>query len=585
MPICWSQNPFCCVIRVSRRLRRVPGRLGFGARRVAHAVGERGRRGDFRRRNGAGRSATRRCQQPASPPRSSGWPATLPSGGQERLERLRGFGSGFNRALTCACSRIVVGDGTSAVLVAAAEPAGTGAAACRARASCLFRRRQRLAVFTPEGSFVYATEAARARLGGVAALSTLGLDAPAAKALVNGSARGTIVSDETNLDVLIERLGDGASRVLVVTLAPEPAAAAVPSQIAKLIQLEPPAEATPPDAIVPPITANGPTATQHPTAAEIGKSVEGLGVAEPLALQPQVEGLREPLMERRHPLRFVWQMDADGRFIVASDEFVDLVGPRTMSAFGRKWSDIATELNLDQDNQLARAIATHETWSGIIVPWPVDGTSERMPVELSGLPVFDRDRRFRGYRGFGVCRDIGRINQLLRIRREQLQASCQRRNHPPPLSIRRQNLFQQIRWHRKSRQKVCRGTPNVQRRALRRPRMLCRSGRRAQEPKPPALSAGERKAFRELAQELTARLRGTPEAPAISDNAVALAQETEKPGEISSQVPSETEIIDASPHTREPAGHEAGVELGGNPGYRPFITRPHSDRRFDLSPR
>src|SRR5271167_3381310 len=50
--------------------------------------------------------------------------ATLPSGAQERLERLRGFGASFGRALTCLCSRIVVTDGKAAVLVAAVEPAG-----------------------------------------------------------------------------------------------------------------------------------------------------------------------------------------------------------------------------------------------------------------------------------------------------------------------------------------------------------------------------------------------------------------------------------------------------------------------------
>src|ERR1700734_878277 len=53
--------------------------------------------------------------------------ATLPSAGPPRLERLRGFGLGFGRALTCACSRLVVADGKAAVLVAAAEPAGAGA--------------------------------------------------------------------------------------------------------------------------------------------------------------------------------------------------------------------------------------------------------------------------------------------------------------------------------------------------------------------------------------------------------------------------------------------------------------------------
>jgi PAS domain S-box-containing protein len=33
-------------------------------------------------------------------------------------------------------------------------------------------------------------------------------------------------------------------------------------------------------------------------------------------------------------------------------------------------------------------------------------------VELSGLPVYDRDRMFLGYRGFGVCRDVERIMAL-----------------------------------------------------------------------------------------------------------------------------------------------------------------------------
>ena len=79
---------------------------------------------------------------------------------------------------------------------------------------------------------------------------------------------------------------------------------------------------------------------------------------------------------------------------------------------------IAAELKLDPANQVARAMASRETWSGITVAWPVDDAAEPLPIELSGLPVFDRDRRFRGYRGFGVCRDIGRINQLVRTRRD-----------------------------------------------------------------------------------------------------------------------------------------------------------------------
>ena len=118
-------------------------------------------------------------------------------------------------------------------------------------------------------------------------------------------------------------------------------------------------------------------------------------------------------------MRFVWQMDADGRFVIGSDEFIELTGPQTTAAFGRLWSEIAAELKLDPDQQVARALATRETWSGITVSWPVDEADARLPVELSGLPVFDRERHFRGYRGFGVCRDIARINKLAHARRER----------------------------------------------------------------------------------------------------------------------------------------------------------------------
>jgi PAS domain S-box-containing protein len=109
---------------------------------------------------------------------------------------------------------------------------------------------------------------------------------------------------------------------------------------------------------------------------------------------------------RRHPLRFIWWMDEDGRFTLDSEEFVTLIGARTAAALGRPWQELAADLGLDPTGQIARALATRDTWSGLAVLWPRDAGPERLAVELSGLPVFDRDRTFRGYRGFGICRDI-----------------------------------------------------------------------------------------------------------------------------------------------------------------------------------
>jgi PAS domain S-box-containing protein len=43
-----------------------------------------------------------------------------------------------------------------------------------------------------------------------------------------------------------------------------------------------------------------------------------------------------------------------------------------------------------------------------------------LPVELSGLPIYDRARNFAGYRGFGVCRDLDGLARLAALRRFEL---------------------------------------------------------------------------------------------------------------------------------------------------------------------
>ena len=83
--------------------------------------------------------------------------ATLPSAGPPRLERLRGFGLGFGRALTCACSRLVVTDGKAAVLIAATEPAGP-ALSLAERVRRLFGDDEPLAVFAADGALVHVTK-------------------------------------------------------------------------------------------------------------------------------------------------------------------------------------------------------------------------------------------------------------------------------------------------------------------------------------------------------------------------------------------------------------------------------------------
>jgi PAS domain S-box-containing protein len=122
---------------------------------------------------------------------------------------------------------------------------------------------------------------------------------------------------------------------------------------------------------------------------------------------------------RRHPLRFMWQMDADGLFSLGFDEFTRLIGVRTAAGFGRLWSEIAEVFGLDPGGRVLKAVATRSTWSGITLNWPVDGGG-RLPVELSGLPIYDRMHNFAGYRGFGVCRDLDGLARLAALRRYEL---------------------------------------------------------------------------------------------------------------------------------------------------------------------
>ena len=231
-------------------------------------------------------------------------------------------------------------------------------------------------------------------------------------------------------------------------------------------------------------------------------------------------------------------MDADGRFLVGSDEFIELTGPQTTAAFGRLWSEIAAELKLDPDQQVARAVATRETWSGITVSWPVDGGDERLPVELSGLPVFDRERHFRGYRGFGVCRDIARINELASARRERPigfvarpEPSAASDAAAPAISAEAAADTEKSAALQSPTIKPAAEEAEVAPRPQRPSPSLpptanvvpFRPG--TSEPKTPSLSPIERRAFRELAQELTARLQGGHDAPAAESVASSLPEE------------------------------------------------------------
>jgi PAS domain S-box-containing protein len=399
----------------------------------------------------------------------------LPAAGTAQLARLRGFGGGVGRIVLCSCSRLTAADDGAVVLVAASEPVGS-ALPFPERVSRLFADGDdTLAAFGLDGALLHAGAEAADWLAGRTTLAGLGAAEVAAQALRVGRASG----DSTRGPLTLERLGSADATVLLavfaglaaplrhfgpetpdeeppimalVAPAPAPVEPAVPTDadVAAEAFEQPteadapaiPAEPMPTETPLEPASRNAEAerteVIEPPTEAERAseavmetireppdQSATQRAETEPTFDQPLEDlailaDLQSRLVQRRHPLRFVWQMDADGVFTIASDEFLTLAGARTAALLGRPWNQVAAELGLDADRRILRAIASHDTWSGVMVDWPADATAERLPVALSGLPAFGHDRRFAGYRGFGVCRDADRIAAVIAARRALL---------------------------------------------------------------------------------------------------------------------------------------------------------------------
>lgn len=103
-------------------------------------------------------------------------------------------------------------------------------------------------------------------------------------------------------------------------------------------------------------------------------------------------------------IRFVWKIDATGRFSEVSSEFADAVGPNAANINGMGFGDLAALFGLDPDGKIAELLNKRDTWSGKTIWWPVEGTSLVVPVDLAALPTYTRTREFDGFRGFGIVR-------------------------------------------------------------------------------------------------------------------------------------------------------------------------------------
>ncbi|WFU73812.1 PAS domain S-box protein [Bradyrhizobium sp. CB2312] len=393
----------------------------------------------------------------------------LPVGGAVRLERLQGFGARLGMLMTCACARLEFADGSFGVLITAMDAATRSMPLTERLHRLVAGAKVPMAAFAPDGVFAGASEAARLLLG-CQDLNGAGLDRARSDALRYGRAEAAIAHGR----MVLQRVGTGADVALVALITPavqQAAPASVPDapiqaaqQAAEMRSEAPPSQDAPAgidlfDAFAEPVETVDDTieSTSEPLAREAAAEIVPIQDAVKATEEPVQETVQETVHDsndddaqtpvenppaaivppqaapitsgmgespsaaspRQHPLRFLWQMDAEGRFVLGSDEFIRLMGAHTAAGFGRPWREIAEEFSLDPEGRVAQALASHDTWAGITVSWPADG-GEHIPVELAGLPIYDRMRNFAGFRGFGVCRDLDGLNRLDALRRFEL---------------------------------------------------------------------------------------------------------------------------------------------------------------------
>ncbi len=143
-----------------------------------------------------------------------------------------------------------------------------------------------------------------------------------------------------------------------------------------------------------------PLAADKPVAEPVEEVAATAGATETQAAEPQ-PFVFDP---HRRASRFVWKIDASGRFSSISHEFADAVGPQAANVEGMSFADLAALFNLDPDGKITELLNRRDTWSGKTIYWPVEGTSLTVPIDLAALPTYTRSREFDGFRGFGIVR-------------------------------------------------------------------------------------------------------------------------------------------------------------------------------------
>jgi len=107
------------------------------------------------------------------------------------------------------------------------------------------------------------------------------------------------------------------------------------------------------------------------------------------------------------PTRFLFEFDLDRNLKSLSPEFHKAMGTNDDAYVGSNWSELAPTMKLDAEGKIASHLKGQAIWTETSY-WPLNeaGADEdapkRVPISLTAMPVFDRNRLFQGFRGFGT---------------------------------------------------------------------------------------------------------------------------------------------------------------------------------------
>ena len=102
------------------------------------------------------------------------------------------------------------------------------------------------------------------------------------------------------------------------------------------------------------------------------------------------------------PRRFLWRLDSEERFSAIDAALAAAFGDHAPQP-GETLAAFRARAGFDRDGKLVDALAARRTFATLPMSWGV-GQSARV-AQMSGAPEFDRNRRFAGWRGFGLFAD------------------------------------------------------------------------------------------------------------------------------------------------------------------------------------